>query len=99
MTCCYCGTRAALVLREKGRHELSCASCAAPLHQLKMLPKQRVQDHETVRMSAIRKPKMQAERYEKRSKPRKGKRRKGWVKWMLEEAWDTVEDVVEEIFD
>ena len=37
-TCCYCGTRAALVLRGEGRHELSCASCGAPLHLMKNLP-------------------------------------------------------------
>lgn len=36
-TCCYCGTRAALVLRGKDRHELACANCGAPLHALKML--------------------------------------------------------------
>ena len=37
-TCCYCGTRAALVLRGKDRHELSCAACGAPLHEMKSLP-------------------------------------------------------------
>ncbi len=37
-TCCYCGSRAALTLDE-GRHELACASCGAPLRDLKMLPK------------------------------------------------------------
>lgn len=36
-TCCYCGTRAALVLRGTTRHELSCGSCGAPLHNLKQL--------------------------------------------------------------
>ncbi|MDJ0822410.1 MAG: hypothetical protein QNJ09_11465 [Paracoccaceae bacterium] len=36
-TCCYCGARTALVLRGKERHELSCASCGAPLHDMKML--------------------------------------------------------------
>jgi hypothetical protein len=36
-TCTYCGTRAALVLRGRERHELSCAACGAPLHDLKML--------------------------------------------------------------
>ena len=30
-TCCYCGTRAALVLTGKHRHELSCSGCGAPL--------------------------------------------------------------------
>ncbi len=36
-TCCYCGSRAALVLDGTQRHELSCASCGAPLRQLKNL--------------------------------------------------------------
>jgi len=36
-TCCYCGTRAALVLGGRGRHELACAACGAPLHELKWL--------------------------------------------------------------
>jgi len=36
-TCCYCGTRAALVLDGR-RHELACAGCGAPLHDLKALP-------------------------------------------------------------
>ena len=40
-TCCYCGTRAALVLKGKDRHELSCATCGAPLHELKKLPRSR----------------------------------------------------------
>ena len=37
VTCCYCGTRAALVLRGRDRHELTCSACGAPLHDLKML--------------------------------------------------------------
>jgi len=37
-TCCYCGTKAALILRGKDSHELSCGSCGAPLHDLKRLP-------------------------------------------------------------
>ncbi|EAR50839.1 hypothetical protein OG2516_00010 [Oceanicola granulosus HTCC2516] len=36
-TCCYCGTRAALVLKGQGRHELACATCGAPLHDMKRL--------------------------------------------------------------
>lgn len=36
-TCCYCGSRAALVLDGTQRHELACASCGAPLRQLKNL--------------------------------------------------------------
>ena len=37
-TCCYCGTKVALVLRGKDSHELSCGTCGAPLHDLKRLP-------------------------------------------------------------
>lgn len=36
-TCSYCGTRAALVLSTSGRHELACAACGAPLHEMKWL--------------------------------------------------------------
>ncbi|MFP4043086.1 MAG: hypothetical protein ACLFTP_00725 [Rhodosalinus sp.] len=35
-TCTYCGTRAALQF-DRGRHELVCTACGAPLHDLKML--------------------------------------------------------------
>ena len=35
-TCCYCGTRAALVLTGEVRHELACASCGAPLHDIRL---------------------------------------------------------------
>ena len=34
-TCCYCGTKAALALRGQDQHELSCASCGAPLSVMK----------------------------------------------------------------
>lgn len=37
-TCCYCGSRTALRLRGKERHELTCANCAAPLQSMKVFP-------------------------------------------------------------
>ena len=37
-TCCYCGTKAALVLRGRDRHELTCGNCGAPLRAMKNLP-------------------------------------------------------------
>lgn len=37
-TCCYCGTRAALKLMGEVQHELACASCGAPLHDIKQMP-------------------------------------------------------------
>jgi len=36
-TCFYCGTRSALVLSTAVRHELACAACGAPLHEMKWL--------------------------------------------------------------
>lgn len=36
-TCNYCGNRAALVLNGRDSHELACASCGAPLHDLKKI--------------------------------------------------------------
>ena len=37
-TCCYCGTRAVLKLVGDVQHELACASCGAPLHDIKQMP-------------------------------------------------------------
>lgn len=39
-TCCYCGTRAALTLTGRERHELACSNCGAPLREMKMLRRQ-----------------------------------------------------------
>ena len=83
VTCCYCGTRAALVLTGKTRHELSCSSCGAPLHDLKMIPKKAKGDIELVKPSAVRKPE------KKKSFKKKMKKRKAW----LSEAFDLLEDI------
>lgn len=81
-TCCYCGTRAALVLKGKQRHELSCSSCGAPLHDLKMVPKRKLNDSKPKRESF---------------KPSKGyknkKKKKGMFSRVLDEAWDAIEDI------
>ena len=102
-TCCYCGSTAALRIA-KGRHELSCATCGAPLRDLKSLPKAKTK-------TKVRKPKAvsrarqlrdfpaydtrQTARHAKagKSKPRKAKRRKGWFKDVAEELFDLVEDI------
>ena len=47
-TCCYCGARAALRL-DRARHELACANCGAPLHEMKALKS----GHEEVRRRAL----------------------------------------------
>lgn len=95
VTCCYCGTRAALVLRGKERHELSCASCGAPLHDLKMLRAGHAQERGPVRPSPVRAPAQRTWGNAVKSDPkrRKGRRRKGFGRWFLEEAWDAIEDI------
>jgi len=37
-TCCYCGTKAALILRGKDSHELSCGRSADPWHSVSQKP-------------------------------------------------------------
>ncbi|KIN60480.1 hypothetical protein Z945_1453 [Sulfitobacter noctilucae] len=93
-TCCHCGSRTALTLAS-GRHELSCASCGAPLRDLKMLPKA-----PEARPSAIshQPPLRQFPQQAKpkkvgKNKPRKMKKRKGWLRDLSEELFDLVEDI------
>ncbi len=88
-TCCYCGTRAALVL-DRARHELTCAQCGAPLHDLKMLP---VQERVAQRVQLTRGPKPQGA---KPKKARKVKKKKGFrLKNLVEEVFDIVEDILD----
>lgn len=84
-TCCYCGTRAALVL-DKGRHELACSSCGAPLHDLKMLRKSAKGDRELVHRKSASVPK---------PRKQKKKKRKGLFRDILEEAFDLIEDIID----
>ena len=89
-TCCYCGTRAALVLRGKDRHELSCANCGAPLHDLKMLRRDHDGQAGLVKPSRLRgMPQVSG----RPPRPRKQKRRKSFKRRILEEAWDLLEDI------
>lgn len=104
-TCCYCGTRAALVLRGRERHELSCSSCGAPLHNLKMLRSDAVQGHPVVTPQPERggprnrpvSPQIDWSRAEpSRSKTKaKPKKRKSVARWLVGEIWDAVEDILD----
>ena len=87
-TCSYCGTRAALVL-ERGRHELSCTACGAPLHEMKAL---RLAP-DAPRKPAMVAPKWQAAHPEGAKVRRPRKRRKGLARKLLEEVIDLVEDI------
>ncbi|SLN19938.1 hypothetical protein RUM8411_00690 [Ruegeria meonggei] len=79
-TCCYCGTRAALVLKGQQRHELSCSSCGAPLHNLKMMPKRKVSDAGSAK-------------YDGGYKKKKQKKKKSMFSRVMDEAWDAIEDI------
>jgi len=86
-TCCYCGTRAALVL-DKGRHELVCSSCGAPLHDMKMLRTEHPGKRHLVKASG-------GYHGPKRPKQRKEKRRKSLFRKILEEGLDVLEDIID----
>jgi hypothetical protein len=90
-TCNYCGTRAALVL-DRARHELSCASCGAPLHDMKDMPKAKAERaRDKTRPMTL--PRQSYRDDAPRSRPRAPKRRKGLGRRIFEEIWDVVEDV------
>ena len=94
-TCCYCGTKAALVLRGKSRHELSCGSCGAPLHAMKMLPnssQRRAQPTMAQPSKEMQKPKQKAERG-RPSRPKKRRKNNRFAHKLWEEVWDAVEDI------
>ncbi|MFX0545582.1 hypothetical protein ACEWPL_008560 [Roseovarius sp. S1116L3] len=107
-TCCYCGTRAALVLRGEGRHELSCAACGAPLHEMKAMPcnapsRNGAQPKPAPRRKPAPHPydtqrddleqRRRAEHEAYRQPTRRRKRRKPLLRKALEEIWDVVEDI------
>ncbi|MEM6308225.1 MAG: hypothetical protein AAF701_09600, partial [Pseudomonadota bacterium] len=62
-TCCYCGTRAALVLKGDIQHELACSSCGAPLHNLKHMPQQT-----STKISTSKKPNRDTKKPKKKKK-------------------------------
>ncbi|MDJ0629501.1 MAG: hypothetical protein QNJ44_14675 [Rhodobacter sp.] len=85
-TCCYCGTRAALVLKGRERHELACSGCGAPLHEMKVVPLAR---------KAEKAPKPAAG-YPHRPKPKKKTKkssRKGKLRYFAREAFELIEDI------
>jgi hypothetical protein len=88
-TCCYCGTRAALVL-DSGRHELACAACGAPLRQLKSIPVEPAAGRGTGKPTAAAAPhagrkKPKREKTRKKRKPRLGK--------LFKDVLDDLEDL------
>lgn len=99
-TCCYCGTRAALVLTGQTRHELSCAACGAPLHDLKGLKASATRDHPITKHPKPKKrpkgvtpnPVWEFEASKKTKKKRSSKK-KNFKKKFFEEAFDIIGDI------
>lgn len=102
-TCCYCGTRAALVLRGEDRHELSCAACGAPLHDMKMLRSEAVHTPVSTKEFNPSRPKKKERKagvtplpaWERKAgySKKKKKKRKTLTKRFFEEAFDVLEDI------
>jgi hypothetical protein len=102
-TCCYCGTRAALVLKGEDRHELSCAACGAPLHDMKMLRSAATADHPIERAPRPKARKRgvtplpswerEVDRDRYAGKKKKKKKRKSFMKKAFSEAFDLIEDI------
>jgi hypothetical protein len=97
-TCCYCGTKAALVLRGRDRHELTCSNCGAPLRAMKNLPQTEARAATPVAKPPRRK---YDNTHTDRHAPRPHARRKGknFGRRALSGLWDLIEDVVDEVFD
>ena len=89
-TCCYCGTRAALVLKGKERHELACSACGAPLHDLKIMPAPKADRPKPKASKPVNYKQSKPEK--KPKKPKKSKRKSSFSHF-LGEAWDVIDDI------
>ena len=94
-TCCYCGTKAALVLKGEVRHELACGTCGAPLSRMKMLRNDPVPVTAPAATPTRPRPVKRAKKPEKkaRNKPKKRSRFSKLRNKMFEEVWDVIEDI------
>lgn len=96
-TCCYCGTRAALKLCGTVQHELACASCGAPLHEIKQMPMQKAK-RETVQHYDAPRPGKKGASYGKKQKKKKSKRWGGKLFDGLDDVFDGLDDLID-LFD
>ena len=82
---------------DQARHELACASCGAPLHDLKMIPVKQAPRPAVTHQKVVSHPKPVARKTPKKSKPIK--RRKSWFGERFKDLAEDLFDVVEDIFD
>ncbi len=79
---------------DRGRHELTCASCGAPLRQMKMLVNAPQKPAAVTHQPKVRQFATPAKVRKKQvKKPRKGMKRKAWLKDWVEDVIDLVEDI------
>ena len=71
----------------EGRHELACAKCGAPLHDLKSLP---VKQPAKAARPVLR---QFSEIKQKRVKQKRVKRKKSWLQKLAHEVVDIMDDV------
>ncbi|SFS68971.1 hypothetical protein SAMN04488040_1602 [Sulfitobacter marinus] len=96
-TCCFCGSKAALTL-DVGRHELSCAQCGAPLHDLKQIPVSKSKNAGGGVSPALRRfPSAKPVKRGLKPKVKRQKRRKSWLQKMASDVFEDVFDAVEDI--
>lgn len=89
-TCSYCGARTVLQLTARSGHELACASCGAPIHEMKPLRLDRSGERRRPPQGYL--PDIPA----RRPVPQKRKKQKGRRLWrVLEEVADVIEDIID----
>jgi DNA-directed RNA polymerase subunit RPC12/RpoP len=88
-TCSYCGSRTILKPTARGGHELACASCGAPLHEIKAMPLER-----------LREPDRRKQPYKRHStRPRNRRYKNRTRKSLWQKGFEELFDAVEDIFD
>ncbi|WP_323770984.1 hypothetical protein [Antarctobacter sp.] len=91
-TCCYCGTRAALILTGNVRHELACSSCGAPLHNMKHLKAEATATRRKDKKGPRKASAPASPDRKVRQKARK-KKSKGLAHRFFDEAFDLLDDI------
>jgi hypothetical protein len=91
------------LLLDQSHHVLACASCGAPLRDLKQIPRKAPQrkavTHQPVPQGFVKITPVQKVKPAKPSRPPKRKKRKGWFGKKFKDMAEDIFDVVEDIFD
>lgn len=90
-TCCYCGSRTVLQLTAREGHELACAKCGAPLHEMKAMPKAQTTQRPKHRPAPQSTPRYDIPARPSKPTKKKKKKRSGF--------WDIAEDLFDELTD